>query len=54
MILMLDTRVAISDTAGDLGVVIDRELLLAAHVMAICRAGYNQQRQLTPVVVRCP
>ena len=44
---MLGTRVAISDTARDLGVVIDRELSLAAHVTAVC---YNQLRQLRPVV----
>ena len=44
------TRVAISDTARDLGVVIDRELSLAAHVTAVCRSGYNQLRQLRPVV----
>ena len=42
-------RVAISDTARDLGVVIDRELSLAAHVTAVCRSGYNQLRQLRPV-----
>ena len=36
-----DTRVAISDTARDLGVVIDRELSLAAHVTAVCRSSYN-------------
>ena len=34
----------------DLGVVIDRELSLAAHVTAVCRSGYNQLRQLRPVV----
>jgi len=39
-----------SDTARDLGVVIDRELSLAAHVMAVCRSGYNQLRQLRSVV----
>jgi len=49
-ILLLGTRVAISDTARDLGVVIDCELSLAAHVMAVCRSGYNQLGQLRPVV----
>jgi len=44
------TRVAISDTARDLGVVIDRELSLAAHATAICGAVYNQLCQLTPIV----
>ena len=47
---MLGTRVAISDTARDLGVVIDRKLSLAAHVTAVCRSGYNQLCQLRPVV----
>jgi len=47
---VLGTRVAISDTARDLGVVIDRELSLAAHVTAVCRSGYNQLHQLRPVV----
>ena len=49
-VLVLGTRVAISDTARDLGVVIDRELSLAAHATAVCRSGYNQLRQLRPVV----
>jgi len=40
----------ISDTARDFSVVIDRELSLAAHVTAVCRSGYNQLRQLRPVV----
>ena len=45
-VLVLGTRVAISDTARDLGVVIDSELSLVAHVTAVCRSGYNQLRQL--------
>ena len=49
-VLMLGTHVAISDTARDLGVIIDRELSLSAHVTAVCRSGYNQLRQLRPVV----
>ena len=49
-VLVLGTRVAISDTARDLGVVIDRELPLAAHVTAVWRSGYNRLRQLRPVV----
>ena len=28
----------------------DRDLSLAAHVTAVCRSGYNQLRQLRPVV----
>ena len=49
-VLVLGTRVAISDTARDLGVVIDRELSLTAIVTTVCRCGYNQLRQLRPVV----
>ena len=49
-VLVLGTRVAIWDTACDLGVVIDSELSLSAHVTAVCRSGYNQLRQLRPVV----
>jgi len=40
-VLVLGTCVAISDTARDLGVVIERELSLVAHVTAVCRSGYN-------------
>jgi len=49
-VLVLGTRVAISDTASDLGVNTDRELSLTAHVTAVCRSGYNQLCQLRPVV----
>jgi len=49
-VLVLSTCVAISDTARDLGVIIDCELLLTAHVTAVCRSGHNQLRQLRPVV----
>jgi len=50
MNLQVNSSCAISDTARDLGVVIDRELSLAAHVTSVCRSGYNQLRQLRPVV----
>ena len=33
------------DTAHDLGVVIDSQLSLSAHVAAVCRSGYYQLRQ---------
>jgi len=33
-----------------LGVVIDRQLSLSAHIAAICRSGYYQLRQLRQVV----
>ena len=49
-VLMLGTRVAISETARDLSVVIDCELSLAAHVTAVCRSSYNQLCQLRSAV----
>ena len=53
-VLLLGTRVAISDSARDLGtcIIIDRELSLEAHMSltAVCRTGYNQLRQLRSVV----
>jgi len=49
-VLVLGTCVAISDAARNLGVVIDRELSLVAHVTAVCRSGYNQLCQLRLVV----
>ena len=49
-VLMLGTRVTTTETARDLGVVIDRELSLAAHVTTVCRSGYNQLCQLRPIV----
>jgi len=48
--IKLGTRVAISVTARNLGVVISHELSLAAHVTAVCRSSYNQLCQLRPVV----
>ena len=44
-VMVLGTSVAISDTARDLGVVIDRELSLAAHVTAVCRSSYASSDQ---------
>ena len=38
------------DTTRNLGVVIDRELSLAAHNTAVCHSGYSQLRHLRPVV----
>ena len=43
-VLVLVMRVAISDIARDLSVIIDREL--AAHFTAICHSSYNQLHQI--------
>jgi len=49
-ISVLGMHVVVSESARDLGIVIERELLLAAYATAVCRAGYNQLRHLRPVV----
>ena len=42
-------RVTVSDTARDLGVIIDSRLIMADHVAAVCRSCYYQLRQLRSV-----
>jgi len=49
-VLVLGARVAVSESARDLGVVIDRELSLTAHVSAVCQSGYYLLCQLRPIV----
>jgi hypothetical protein len=49
-VTILATSVQITETARDLGVVIDSQMSLAAHVSALCRSGYYQLRQLRPIV----
>ena len=48
-VTLLSTRVTVVDTARDLGVVLDRQLSLDAHVTAVCRSGFYQLRQLRPI-----
>jgi len=45
-----DITLARSTSITTSTVVIDRELSLAAHVSSLCRSGYNQSRQLRPVI----
>ena len=47
-LLSMTTRVV--ESARDLGVVIDSELSLSAHVAALCRSGFYHLRQLRPVL----
>ena len=49
---VLSSCLRVQDTARDLGVVIDSQLSLSAHVAAVCRSGYYQLRQLRPAAVR--
>jgi len=48
---VLSSCVAVQDTARDLGVVIDSQLSLSAHVTAVCGIGYYQLRQLQQAVL---
>jgi len=40
----------VSETARNLGVIVDSQLTLSAQVSAVCRSGYYQLRQLRPLV----
>ena len=42
-------RITVSDTAHDLGVIIDSRLTMADHVAAVCRSCYYQLWQLRSV-----
>jgi len=48
---LLSAVVIVIDSVHDLGVVIDSQLCMDAHVAALCRGGYYQLRQLHPVSV---
>jgi len=43
-------QVKVSESARDLGVVLDSQLSLSAHVAALCRAGFFHLRQLRPAI----
>jgi len=49
-ISVLATAVRVTEVARDLGVMIDSQMSLAAHVSAVCRSGFHQLRQLRPLV----
>jgi len=44
-------RINVSETARNLGVIVDSQLTLSAQVAAVCRSGYYQLRQLRPLVI---
>jgi len=49
---MLSSQLSVVDTAWNLGVAVDSQLSLSAHVAAVCRGGYYQLRQLRPLKKR--
>ena len=46
----LSTKINVIESAHNLGVTIDSQLSLSAHVAALCRSGYFQLLQLRPAV----
>jgi len=44
------THISVSETARNLGVIVDSQLTLSAQVAAVCHNGYYQLRQLRPLV----
>ena len=47
---VLSAQVKPVESARDLGVIIDSQLSLSAHVAALCRSCYYQLRQLRPEI----
>jgi len=50
-VLLLSTVVTVVDSVRDLGVIIDSQLCMDAHVAGLGRGAYYQLRQLRPVSV---
>jgi len=46
---VLSSQLRVIDIARNLGVVVDSQLSMSAHVAAVCRDGYYQLRQLRPL-----
>jgi len=46
---LLSANVTVVNTARDLGVILDSQLSLDAHVASVCRSSYCQLKQLRPV-----
>jgi len=49
-ISILSTTIKVAESARDLGVSLDPELTMSAHVTALCRSGFFQLRQLHPFI----
>ena len=47
---MLSTTIKVAESARDLGVILDTELTMSAHVTALCQSGFFQLRPLRPFV----
>jgi len=47
---LASAHINVSETARNLGVIVDSQLTLSAQVVAVCCSGYYQLRQLRPIV----
>jgi len=47
---ILSSRVKVSYAASDLGIIINSQLTMSAHVSAVCQSGFNQLPQLRPPI----
>jgi len=46
VIPVLSSAVKVVQSAPDLGVILDSQLLLSDHIAALCRTGFYQLRQI--------
>jgi len=42
---MLSTTIKVAESVRDLGITLDAELTMSAHVTALCRSGFFNLRQ---------
>ena len=47
---VLSSTVRVVQSARDLGVILDSQLSLSAHIAALCRSGFYQLRQIRPAI----
>ena len=47
---VLSSTVRVVQLARDLGVILDSQLSLSAHIAALCRSGFHQLRQIRPAI----
>jgi len=47
---VLSSTIRVMQSARDLGVILNSQLSLSAHIAALCRAGFYQLRQIRPAI----
>jgi len=43
-------RISVSETARDIGIIVDSQLTMSVQVPTVCHSGYYQLRQLRPLI----